>query len=58
MTLQCNFDELFLVLLFCEGTVNAVKKTTINGEIHYVLDAIIGVANGIGVENLRGSGWL
>lgn len=40
------------------GTVTAEKKVTSSGEVHYVLDAIIGLANGIGVENLRGSGLI
>jgi acetyl-CoA carboxylase / biotin carboxylase 1 len=40
------------------GTVSAERKVTVSGEVHYMLDAIIGLANGIGVENLRGSGLI
>ena len=40
------------------GTVLAEPRKLPNGEIRYALDAIIGTANGIGVENLRGSGLI
>lgn len=40
------------------GTVDATRKVLPNGEVHYVLDAIIGQIHGIGVENLRGSGLI
>lgn len=40
------------------GTVDATRKVTSTGEVHYALDAIIGQINGIGVENLRGSGLI
>eukprot|EP01035_Chromulina_nebulosa_P016919 gene16919-22410_t len=57
-----GFDYLYLseedYSTLPKGTVNAIKKVNFNGEVHYVLDAIIGQANGIGVENLRGSGLI
>lgn len=39
------------------GTVDASPRE-VGGERRYVLDAIIGQVNGIGVENLRGSGLI
>ena len=41
-----------------KGTVDAVPRRALSGETHFVLDAIIGQTNGIGVENLRGSGLI
>jgi acetyl-CoA carboxylase/biotin carboxylase 1 len=41
-----------------EGTVIADPRKGPNGEVRYALDAIIGTFNGIGVENLRGSGLI
>lgn len=43
---------------FPEGTVLAVQRKMPSGETRYVLEAIIGTLNGIGVENLRGSGLI
>eukprot|EP00746_Dinoflagellata_sp_MGD_P159399 gnl/MRDRNA2_/MRDRNA2_86689_c0_seq2.p1 gnl/MRDRNA2_/MRDRNA2_86689_c0~~gnl/MRDRNA2_/MRDRNA2_86689_c0_seq2.p1 ORF type:complete len:2174 (+),score=459.70 gnl/MRDRNA2_/MRDRNA2_86689_c0_seq2:114-6635(+) len=40
-----------------EGTVKAEPKE-VNGQTQYVLSAIIGQTNGIGVENLQGSGLI
>ena len=60
--LKTGFDYLYLseedYNALPAGTVSAVKKILNGGEVHYVLDAIIGLANGIGVENLRGSGLI
>eukprot|EP00607_Mallomonas_marina_P004902 CAMPEP_0182437136 /NCGR_PEP_ID=MMETSP1167-20130531/84837_1 /TAXON_ID=2988 /ORGANISM="Mallomonas Sp, Strain CCMP3275" /LENGTH=637 /DNA_ID=CAMNT_0024629937 /DNA_START=30 /DNA_END=1940 /DNA_ORIENTATION=- len=39
------------------GTVDVIERE-VNGEKRYVLEAIIGTQNGIGVENLRGSGLI
>merc|ERR1711871_1066621 len=56
-----GFDYLYLTeetySSLKEGTVQATEKV-VNGETRYVLDAIIGQVNGIGVENLRGSGLI
>eukprot|EP00746_Dinoflagellata_sp_MGD_P159400 gnl/MRDRNA2_/MRDRNA2_86689_c0_seq3.p1 gnl/MRDRNA2_/MRDRNA2_86689_c0~~gnl/MRDRNA2_/MRDRNA2_86689_c0_seq3.p1 ORF type:complete len:2179 (+),score=470.07 gnl/MRDRNA2_/MRDRNA2_86689_c0_seq3:114-6650(+) len=56
-----GFDYLYLTeadyKALPEGTVNAEPKE-VNGETQYVLSAIIGTFNGIGVENLRGSGLI
>eukprot|EP00747_Dinoflagellata_sp_TGD_P161535 gnl/TRDRNA2_/TRDRNA2_178099_c0_seq2.p1 gnl/TRDRNA2_/TRDRNA2_178099_c0~~gnl/TRDRNA2_/TRDRNA2_178099_c0_seq2.p1 ORF type:complete len:1133 (-),score=269.82 gnl/TRDRNA2_/TRDRNA2_178099_c0_seq2:100-3261(-) len=58
---QLGFDYLYLTEAdynaLPAGTVNAEPKT-VNGETQYVLSAIIGEKNGIGVENLRGSGLI
>lgn len=40
------------------GTVDATEVKGPNGDTRYRLDAIIGTFNGIGVENLRGSGLI
>ncbi|RYH29348.1 hypothetical protein EON65_08795 [archaeon] len=40
------------------GTVEAERVETKDGEVHYKLLSIIGQVNGIGVENLRGSGLI
>ena len=56
-----GFDYLYLseedYLALPKGTVDATAKT-VSGETRFVLDAIIGQTNGIGVENLRGSGLI
>jgi acetyl-CoA carboxylase/biotin carboxylase 1 len=56
-----GFDYLYLseadYKALPEGTVKAEPKD-VNGETQYVLSAIIGTFNGIGVENLRGSGMI
>jgi len=57
-----GFDYLYLTEEdfkgLATGTVNATPVKALNGETRYKLDAIIGLANGIGVENLRGSGLI
>ena len=56
-----GFDYLYLseddYKVLPPGTVSAIPKK-VGAETHYVLDAIIGQTNGIGVENLRGSGLI
>ena len=56
-----GFDYLYLseedYTALPAGTVDATAKT-VSGETRFVLDAIIGQINGIGVENLRGSGLI
>jgi len=57
-----GFDYLFLseddYKSLAPGTVDASEVRTASGEVRYKLDAIIGQAHGIGVENLRGSGLI
>lgn len=57
-----GFDYLYLTeddyLGLVSGTVDATKKISPTGDVHYMLDAIIGQIHGIGVENLRGSGLI
>eukprot|EP00597_Dinobryon_sp_UTEXLB2267_P000919 CAMPEP_0170061150 /NCGR_PEP_ID=MMETSP0019_2-20121128/2827_1 /TAXON_ID=98059 /ORGANISM="Dinobryon sp., Strain UTEXLB2267" /LENGTH=2072 /DNA_ID=CAMNT_0010266911 /DNA_START=9 /DNA_END=6227 /DNA_ORIENTATION=+ len=57
-----GFDYLYLsqedYLAMPAGTVDATATVTASGETRYLLDAIIGLGNGIGVENLRGSGLI
>lgn len=57
-----GFDYLYLTeedyKALPEGTVLAETRKGPQGDTRYVLDAIIGTFNGIGVENLRGSGLI
>jgi len=56
-----GFDYLYLTEAdykgLAAGTVDA-SPVTVDGEVRYKLDAIIGQQHGIGVENLRGSGLI
>lgn len=57
-----GFDYLYLseddFLSLPKGTVEATAITTSSGELRYQLSAVIGLAYGIGVENLKGSGLI
>eukprot|EP00127_Corallochytrium_limacisporum_P002994 Clim_evm41s144 gene=Clim_evmTU41s144 len=41
-----------------DNAVKCTKRETPEGEVHYVIDAVIGESHGMGVENLQGSGLI